>query len=756
MQVAPEPRAAAEANAALRAAALSREATLLREGWLQRRASRRRDADDAAAGETQAAERAAAFAQAVAARHARRLERRALRRRGAEEAAAAERAADEADAARLGELLEVAAAVRAADEAEAELRVAALAQAAAEAHERRLQRRERLQRRVAQRREALEATAADEAGAAMRAAAAARAAADKRDRRLERRAGRRREREDAIAAERVADEADAARRRAAEEAAAAALRALEEANAALRAASERSRLLREEHAERARRQEADAAAGRRAAAAAEAAAPAAAAVEGAMPADIAELLRGLELSQHGAALQDRLGVRSVADLSNVTAELLRDALPELQSAERVALLVAVEVALWAAGVAPTQPPETPPAAEAQPAADDEPWEADWTMLDRPADVAPVTAAAPDDEALRPQTPASLQPASSADPCVKCRRFRRLAVNTPCGHAFMCRGCTADFRGANGEICNQCRQPSTVSDAAHSLTCCICQDDVTRTAEMFYFEPCGHMTCLKCAVELVRSALGDADEKFPFRCEPCRIDALQRRAQPPAPVPVDDLLRRLPMLRADIEAVGVAQLSDDEMARFRRFNAVSLVPVNRRAYCPAAACGAMMVVEPDAVTRSRAAGGALKRCAACPTTFCLGCSATPFHEGASCEAHAAHLARHAGTDTATAAFIQQTTRPCPGCGLRVTHYRGHACHHISPGRGCPQCATHWCFRCGAAAPTPPHRCEAPSCVGHLFCDDTCTCPDCPVCKPGQPCTGAAGCDNDGRCRSCRPL
>jgi hypothetical protein len=482
----------------------------------------------------------------------------------------------------------------------------------------------------------------------------------------------------------------------------------------------------------------------------------------AVPADITELLRGLQLSQHGAALVDRLGVRSVADLSHVTDAVLHDALPEQQSTGRDALIAAVEMAMWAAGVA-AAPRAVAEAEEAQPddaaphagnAQPDEPaWLAEWRLMEQGNGAAPAEAvAAPAPVAAD----APLGAATSADPCVSCRRDRRLAVNTPCGHAFMCRACTDGFRGDNGPICNRCRQPSTVSDTAQSLTCCICSEEVTRTREMFYFRPCGHMTCVGCAVQLVRAALGDADGKFPFRCEPCRIEALEQRTEPPAPVPVDDLLRRLPMLRADIEAVGVATLSDDEVARFRRFNAVSLVPVNRRAYCPAAACGAMMVVEPDAVTRSRAAGGALKRCAACPTTFCLGCSATPFHEGASCEAHAAHLARHAGTDTATAAFIQQTTRPCPGCGLRVTHYRGHACHHISPGRGCPQCATHWCFRCGAAAPTPPHRCEAPSCVGHLFCDDTCTCPDCPVCKPGQPCTGAAGCNNDRRCRSCRPL
>jgi len=271
----------------------------------------------------------------------------------------------------------------------------------------------------------------------------------------------------------------------------------------------------------------------------------------AVPADITELLRGLQLSQHGAALVDRLGVRSVADLSHVTDAVLHDALPELQSMGRDALIAAVEMAMWAAGVA-AAPRAVAEAEEAQPddaaphagnAQPDEPaWLAEWRLMEQGNGAAPAEAvAAPAPVAAD----APLGAATSADPCVSCRRDRRLAVNTPCGHAFMCRACTDGFRGDNGPICNRCRQPSTVSDTAQSLTCCICSEEVTRTREMFYFRPCGHMTCVGCAVQLVRAALGDADGKFPFRCEPCRIEALEQRTQPPAPVPVDDLLSRLP-------------------------------------------------------------------------------------------------------------------------------------------------------------------------------------------------------------------
>ena len=64
---------------------------------------------------------------------------------------------------------------------------------------------------------------------------------------------------------------------------------------------------------------------------------------------------------------------------------------------------------------------------------------------------------------------------------------------------------------------------------------------------------------------------------------------------------------------------------------------------------------------------------------------------------------------------TDAYINATTKACPNqaCRLRVTHYHGHACHHIMPTpfcdscqsyscghgkRGCPGCGLHYCYRC----------------------------------------------------------
>jgi hypothetical protein len=49
------------------------------------------------------------------------------------------------------------------------------------------------------------------------------------------------------------------------------------------------------------------------------------------------------------------------------------------------------------------------------------------------------------------------------------------------------------------------------------------------------------------------------------------------------------------------------------------------------------------------------------------------------------------------------LLVATTKRCPSCNYRGTHYHGHHCHHISPFGGCPICSTHYCFRCLSSGP-----------------------------------------------------
>jgi hypothetical protein len=58
----------------------------------------------------------------------------------------------------------------------------------------------------------------------------------------------------------------------------------------------------------------------------------------------------------------------------------------------------------------------------------------------------------------------------------------------------------------------------------------------------------------------------------------------------------------------------------------------------------------------------------------------------------------HQKRESESEDLAEKFINATTKKCPHCGNRLTHYHGHACHHISPQGGCPHCKHHFCYSC----------------------------------------------------------
>ena len=121
-----------------------------------------------------------------------------------------------------------------------------------------------------------------------------------------------------------------------------------------------------------------------------------------------------------------------------------------------------------------------------------------------------------------------------------------------------------------------------------------------------------------------------------------------------------------------------------------------------------------------------------------------------HVGITC-AQVAQL-RAAGARLSGAEMQAMGVKACPFCGTLTSHFKGHACHHISPEGGCPGCHREYCY----FSLLPWDVCRAqnhslPQPHG-LGCDARCDCAACPICKPGKPC---AQCRGDERCLGCHP-
>jgi hypothetical protein len=327
--------------------------------------------------------------------------------------------------------------------------------------------------------------------------------------------------------------------------------------------------------------------------------------------------------------------------------------------------------------------------------------------------------------------------------------------------------------------------------------------------------CGHHTCVGCATEAARQASGDRDTitasgiLCPFsgcgarlgRSELKRLAAVSCRVLPD-PRATSGNPERLTAPLGEAELRTVEMVMEEES-----------IPADRRAWCPHAACARVLDIgepctegpsspisatsdetpapspAPEAVgwagavlaaawppvakaaeAFAKAAEGSGKvglpiPCPWCDRKLCRICKqpwgahGARSHQGLSCSKVAAQRKSDCNSDDASEALVIATTKPCPNCSFRTSHYQGHSCHHIMPGRGCPNCGTHWCYRCGAT------RCRCPGGSWSTFCsqnelpenlvakpyphDGRCGCPICPLCRPGRPCEQCPG--SCGVCR-----
>ncbi|KAJ3032728.1 hypothetical protein HDV00_007185 [Rhizophlyctis rosea] len=121
-----------------------------------------------------------------------------------------------------------------------------------------------------------------------------------------------------------------------------------------------------------------------------------------------------------------------------------------------------------------------------------------------------------------------------------------------------------------------------------------------------------------------------------------------------------------------------------------------------------------------------------QCPYCFYTHCDACN-NPWHPFKPCAIDTPAAV------AATLSEIDATSKACPNCSLRITHYKDHGCHSII----CPKCRTDFCYVCLAKG--GGHG----SCGCKVWCCETgarknvplgpgCRCPICPECEAGGRC------------------
>ena len=127
-----------------------------------------------------------------------------------------------------------------------------------------------------------------------------------------------------------------------------------------------------------------------------------------------------------------------------------------------------------------------------------------------------------------------------------------------------------------------------------------------------------------------------------------------------------------------------------------------------------------------------------------------------------------------SDDLTEKIINATTKRCPNCGFRESHFHGHDCHHVK--KGCANCKTEYCWSCSSTAEDnlilrgSKSSCRCPSGFWSTFCknehileniilneydypiDKRCGCPICNQCLKGKPCGDLCR----GQCVVCKGL
>ncbi|MEK9699551.1 MAG: IBR domain-containing protein, partial [Candidatus Poseidoniales archaeon] len=217
-------------------------------------------------------------------------------------------------------------------------------------------------------------------------------------------------------------------------------------------------------------------------------------------------------------------------------------------------------------------------------------------------------------------------------------------------------------------------------------------------------------------------------------------------------------------------VPIIALSDGNVALVERFMEEAAIPPENQVYCPMKECMRMNNIAPP--TGGTDDDGVEVNCVFCNAHFCSRCHDEWEGHGPDKSCRSAKLTRVG--NTASMAYIEATSKPCPQCKFPTTHWHGHECHHMGyTTNGCPRCRCNWCYAClttgaeNTAERGRASRCKCPGGFWSAYCnrndivanivsdpyprDTRCGCQICPNCRPESPCETC-----NGDCAVCEGL
>eukprot|EP00455_Lapot_gusevi_P049878 TRINITY_DN7148_c0_g1_i5.p1 TRINITY_DN7148_c0_g1~~TRINITY_DN7148_c0_g1_i5.p1 ORF type:complete len:352 (-),score=3.05 TRINITY_DN7148_c0_g1_i5:187-1242(-) len=274
-------------------------------------------------------------------------------------------------------------------------------------------------------------------------------------------------------------------------------------------------------------------------------------------------------------------------------------------------------------------------------------------------------------------------------CARCRE-RNIPLPHMIRPIFLC-----------GEVrCRASAQPLLSVCRGNNLACCCCGD----TPDTFYvrFSNCAHVIDVgECFANFVRSRLENRELCWS---------------------PHNQVSLICPMLCPSSILCDVSTLKLAERENYDRYQAIAAemeVALNRGMFCPRCH-GGIEGPLPEGRTLTCPSH-------TCRYTFCRDCHGELRDNQCRCQEQQAALEQ-----------IERTSKACPFCGTRITHWKGASCHHIRPATGCvgrnpdgTACGRHWCYYCLGEWVSSAHH------AGHVFCSQLdCGCPQCPVCQNNQ--------------------